>query len=81
MNNLQTNAKVSKPLYLRFHGTHLSMNITTVFLILLHTPVKSYVVKSHSQMEQYFFSYSLTCEVYLIEVLEIMAQMLQYITF
>ena len=28
MNNLQTNAKVSKPLYLRFQGTHLSMNIT-----------------------------------------------------
>ena len=32
-------------------------------------------------MEHYFFSYLLTCEVYLIEVLEIMAQMLQYITF
>ena len=36
---------------------------------------------SHSRMELYFFSYLLTCEVYLIEVLEIMAQMLQYITF
>ena len=32
-------------------------------------------------MEHYFFSYLLTCEVYLIEVSEIMAQMLQYITF
>ena len=30
-------------------------------------------------MEHYFFSYLLTCEVYLMEVLEIMAQMLQYI--
>ena len=30
-------------------------------------------------MEHYFFSNLLTCEVYLIEVLEIMAQMLQYI--
>ena len=38
---------------------------------------------THSRMELYFFSYLLTCdcEVYLIEVLEIMAQMLQYITF
>ena len=32
-------------------------------------------------MEHYFFSYLLTYEVYLIEVLEIMAQMLQYIYF
>ena len=32
-------------------------------------------------MENYFFSYLLTCEVYLIKVLEIMDQMLQYITF
>ena len=32
-------------------------------------------------MEHYFFSYLLTCEVYLMEVLEIMAQMLQYLTF
>ena len=38
-------------------------------------------LESHSRMELYFFSYLLTCEVYLIEVLEIMAQMLQYITF
>ena len=36
---------------------------------------------THSRMEHYFFSYLLTCEVYLIEVLEIMAQMLQYIIF
>ena len=36
---------------------------------------------AHSQMEHYFFSYLLTCEAYLMEVLEIMAQMLQYITF
>ena len=32
-------------------------------------------------MEHYFFSYLLTCEVYLIKVLEISAQMLQYVTF
>ena len=38
-------------------------------------------IQAHSQMEHYFFSYLLTCEVYLMEVLEIMAQMLQYITF
>ena len=36
---------------------------------------------AHSRMEHYFFSYLLTCEAYLMEVLEIMAQMLQYITF
>ena len=36
---------------------------------------------AHSRMEHYFFSYLLTCVVYLIEVLEIMAQILQYITF
>ena len=36
---------------------------------------------THSQMEHYFFSYLLTCEVYLIKVLEIMAQILQYMTF
>ena len=32
-------------------------------------------------MEHYFFSYLLIGEVYLIEVFEIMAQMMQYITF
>ena len=32
-------------------------------------------------MEHYFFSYLLIGEVYLIEVLEIMAQMLQYTIF
>ena len=36
---------------------------------------------AHSRMEHYFFSYLLTCEAYLMEVLEIMDQMLQYITF
>ena len=36
---------------------------------------------TQSQTEHYFFSYLLTCEVYLIKVLEIMAQMLQYIIF
>ena len=39
------------------------------------------VTFSHSQMEHYFFSYLITCEVYIIKVLEIMAQILQYITF
>ena len=34
---------------------------------------------SHSRMGHYFFSYLLACEVYLIEVLEIEAQMQQYI--
>ena len=38
-------------------------------------------LKSHSRMEPYFFSYVLSCVVYLIRVLEIMAQMLQYVTF
>ena len=42
---------------------------------------KSLCSKTHSRMEHYFFSYLLTCEVYLIEVLEIMAQVLKYITF
>jgi hypothetical protein len=36
---------------------------------------------THSQIGHYFFSYLLTCEVYLIEILEIMAQMWQYIYF
>ena len=36
---------------------------------------------SHSQMEHYFFSYLLTWEVDLIEILEIMAQMWQYVIF
>ena len=35
----------------------------------------------HSQIGHYFFSYLLTCEVYLIEVLELVAQMRQYIFF
>ena len=34
---------------------------------------------AHSRIGHYFFSYLLTCEEYLIEVLGIMAQMLQYI--
>jgi hypothetical protein len=36
---------------------------------------------SHSRIGHYFFSYLLTCEVYSIEVLKIMAQMWQYIFF
>ena len=36
---------------------------------------------SQSQMEHYFFSYLLTWEVDLIEILEIMAQMWQYVIF
>ena len=36
---------------------------------------------SHSQMELYFFSYLLTWEVDLIEIIEIMAQMWQYVIF
>ena len=36
---------------------------------------------ANSRMEHYFFSYLLTCETYLMEVLEIMAHMLQYTTF
>ena len=39
------------------------------------------IAPTHSQIEHYSFSYLLTCEVYLIEVLKIMAQMLQYISF
>ena len=34
---------------------------------------------AHSQMEHYFFSYLITWEVDLIEILEIMAQMCQYV--
>ena len=37
--------------------------------------------QAHSQMEHNFFSYLLTCEVYLIKFLEIMAQMRQYVIF
>ena len=36
---------------------------------------------THSQMEHYFFSCLLTWEVDLIEILEIMAQMWQYVIF
>ena len=36
---------------------------------------------AHSQMGHYFFSYLLTWEVDLIEILEIMAQMWQYVIF
>ena len=35
----------------------------------------------HSQMEHYFFSYLHTWEVDLIEILEIMVQMRQYVIF
>ena len=38
-------------------------------------------LNSHSQMEHYFFSYLLTCEVDLSEILEIIAQMWQYVIF
>ena len=37
--------------------------------------------KTHSQMEHYFFSYLLTWKVDLIEILEILAQMWQYVIF
>ena len=37
--------------------------------------------QAHSQIGHYFFSYLLTCDAHLIEVLEIMAQMGQYIIF
>ena len=39
------------------------------------------LLATHSQMEDYFFSYLLTWEVDLIEILEIMAQMWQYVIF
>ena len=47
------------------------------------TPVysKGLVYLAHSQMEQYFFSYLLTWEVGLIKILEIIAQMWQYVIF
>ena len=48
------------------------------------TQIKEWLINgagSHSQMEQYFFSYLLTWEVDLIEILEIMAQMWQYVIF
>ena len=37
--------------------------------------------QTHSQMEHYFFSYLITWEVDLIEILKIMAQMCQYVIF
>ena len=39
------------------------------------------IASAHSQMEHYFFSYSLTWEIDSIEILEIMAQMWQYVIF
>jgi hypothetical protein len=50
-----------------------SFRFLTIFLIFWHP--------SHSRMEHYFFSYLLTCEVDLIEILEIMPQMWQYVIF
>ena len=38
-------------------------------------------ISSHSRMGHYFFSYFLTWEVDLIEILEIMPQMRQYVIF
>ena len=46
----------------------------------LHYYLEAHAVP-HSQIKHYFFSYLLTCEVYLIKVIEISAQILQYITF
>ena len=40
-----------------------------------------YAIQSHSRIGHYFFSYLLTCEVDLFEVLDIMAQMWHYINF
>ena len=37
--------------------------------------------ETHSRMEHYFFSYLLTWEIDLIEILEIMPQMWQYVIF
>ena len=51
--------------------THLGWTIVVYIISML----------SHSQMEHYFFSYLLTWEVDLIEILEIMAQMWQYVIF
>ena len=39
------------------------------------------IITPHSQIGHYFFSFLLTCEVHLIEVSEMMAQMQQYIIF
>ena len=46
-----------------------------------NTVLSKKVPDTHSQIEHYFFSYLLTCEVHFIEVLEIMAEMQQYIIF
>ena len=45
------------------------------------TNIFSVYTVSQSQMEQYFFLYLLTWEIDLIEILEIMAQMWQYVIF
>ena len=50
----------------------------SVFIFVL---VFSIGLKSHSRMGHYFFSYLLTWEVDLIEILEIMPQMWQYVIF
>ena len=50
------------------------------FLAQTNNPSELCHCTSHSQMGHYFFSYLLTCEVNLIKVLEISAQMLQYVT-
>ena len=47
----------------------------------VHTSAVVKLSHSHSWMGHYFFSYLLTWEVNLIEILEIMPQMLQYVIF
>ena len=56
-------------------------NIFRVAIVAKQRAPTAEPANSHSQMEQYFFSYLLTWEVDLIEILEIMAQMWQYVIF
>ena len=66
---------------------HLEHDVTTFdesyfhYIYVLIINVKKINIGAHSRMGHYFFSYLLTWEVDLIEILEIMAQMWQYVIF
>ena len=49
--------------------------------LLLQKSTNKFSIMTHSRMGQYFFSYLLTLEVDLIEFLEVMAQIWQYVIF
>ena len=65
--------------FLIFDEKKLPKNFCTTYFKISLVPY-SYT-RTHSRMGHYFFSYLLTWEVDLIEILEIMAQMWQYVIF